>query len=1115
MLLKRICLVLIVLFGTCSMLWAGPMIHDWSQRFGDAAAQYGYSTAVDGSGNVIVTGRFWGTVDFGGGTLTSAGSADIYVAKFDAAGDHLWSQPFGDASAQAAYSTVVDGSGNVIITGVFWGTVDFGGGTLTSAGNTDIYVAKFDAAGAHQWSKRFGDATTEYSYSVAVDGSGNVIITGWFYGTVDFGGGLMTSAGSADMYVAKFDADGNHLWSKHFGDESGQAGRSVAVDASGNIIATGEFYGTVDFGGDTLTTAGGADIHVAMFDSDGSHLWSDGFGGLGQDYGFDVAADGSGNVVVTGWFWGAVDFGGGTLTSAGGTDIFVAKFDAAGTHMWSQGFGDASSERGNSVAADGSGNVIITGEFEGTVDFGGGMLTSAGDSDIYIAEFDATGDHLWSQRFGDVSQQTGRNVEADGLGNVVVTGDFAGTVDFGGGLLTSAGELDIFVAKFQRAAVCQVQPVSIDFGTVFVGRSKDTTFTIKNTGGGMLSGSVSTSCVSHYQIVATVPPDDPYQLAHNEELLVTVRFEPVDVGTHVCTVETGDVLCSDVTCTGLAEIGPWVDATSGPLGDTGQGRGVAWGDCDGDGDLDLYVSNTLGDANKLFRNDGAGVFSDATSGPLGDTSNGMGIAWGDYDNDGDLDLYLVNGGGHANKLFRNDGGGTFVDATSGPLGDAHSGQGMAWGDYDNDGNVDLYVANGGSDANKLFRNNGDGTFLDATSGPLGDTGACVGVAWGDYDNDGDLDLYLSRANQTNKLLRNDGGGVFVDATSGPLGDAGLGAGVDWGDYDNDGDLDLYLANWGTSNKLFRNDGGGTFADATTGPLGDTGQSRGVAWGDYDNDGDLDLYLTNWGTANKLFRNEGGGTFVDAMSGPSGDTGAGTGVAWGDYDNDGDLDLYVACYGQANRLFRNDQSTGNHWLHVDLAGISSNRCGIGARVRVVAGGSSQIREISGGSGDMSQNSLVAEFGLGSATTVDTFEVKWPNGMTEVITGDGETPAATSIAVDRMIIILEGWGIVTGIDPETGPVFPKRYALYQNVPNPFNPTTVIRYDVAADGSFVTLLVYDVGGRLVRTLVNRRETAGHKMIAWDAKNDHGRRVATGIYFYQLKAKGFSETRKMLLLK
>ena len=179
-----------------------------------------------------------------------------------------------------------------------------------------------------------------------------------------------------------------HLWSQGFGNGTGQEGWGVAFDPSGNVVMTGYFYGTMDFGGDTLTSVVNSDIFLAKYDANGTHLWSQQFGDADYQFGYSVAFDAVGNVVMTGNFAGTVDFGGGPLTSAGVDDIFLAKFDANGTHLWSQGFGDASNfQDGYSVAFDPSGNVVMTGQFGGTVDFGGGTLTSAGQSDIFLAKF--------------------------------------------------------------------------------------------------------------------------------------------------------------------------------------------------------------------------------------------------------------------------------------------------------------------------------------------------------------------------------------------------------------------------------------------------------------------------------------------------------------------------------------------------------------------------------------------------------------------------------------------------------------------------------------------------------------------------------------------------------
>jgi len=239
--------------------------HLWSKSFGDWDSQWAPAVAVDASGNVIVAGYIQSTVDFGGGALTSAGSDDIFVAKFGSEGSHLWSQRFGDGDLQRASALAVDAPGNVIVTGAFYGTVDFGGAALTSAGYYDIFVARFGSDGGHLWSQRFGDGSSQVSEAVAVDASGNMAVTGSFGGKVDFGGGALTSDGFADIFVAKVGSDGSHLWSQRFGDGDPQAAQAVAVDASGNMIVTGSFGGKVDFGGGALTSAGFPDIFVAKF----------------------------------------------------------------------------------------------------------------------------------------------------------------------------------------------------------------------------------------------------------------------------------------------------------------------------------------------------------------------------------------------------------------------------------------------------------------------------------------------------------------------------------------------------------------------------------------------------------------------------------------------------------------------------------------------------------------------------------------------------------------------------------------------------------------------------------------------------------------------------------
>lgn len=208
------------------------------------------------------------------GCSTSAGNSDVFVARFGSGGSHAWSRRFGDADIQVATGVAVDPAGNVAVAGTFQGSVDFGGGALTSAGQYDLFLAKLEPAGTHLWSRRFGDAQPQVAVAVAVDALGDVFLAGGLVGSVDFGGGSRTSAGSSDVFAARFDAAGSHLWSARFGDAGYQGAEAIAVDAAGNAVITGALQSSANFGGGDSAGAGGDDLFVARFATDGAHRWS-------------------------------------------------------------------------------------------------------------------------------------------------------------------------------------------------------------------------------------------------------------------------------------------------------------------------------------------------------------------------------------------------------------------------------------------------------------------------------------------------------------------------------------------------------------------------------------------------------------------------------------------------------------------------------------------------------------------------------------------------------------------------------------------------------------------------------------------------------------------------
>ena len=235
----------------------------WSQSFGGSNGERSRAVAIDAAGNILVAGTFSGTANFGGASLNSAGSNDIFLAKYTPSGQHLWSKRLGGSGDDQIQGLTVNANGDILMTGNFSGSANFGGQNLSSAGSTDIFVAKYSNNGAHLWSKRFGGTGSELGYGVAVDSNDDVVITGAFSNTVDFGGDLLSSAGNTDIFVAKYTTQGNHLWSKRFGGSSYDYGRSVVVDGeSGDVVVTGYFKKTADFGDETLISAGDADIFL-------------------------------------------------------------------------------------------------------------------------------------------------------------------------------------------------------------------------------------------------------------------------------------------------------------------------------------------------------------------------------------------------------------------------------------------------------------------------------------------------------------------------------------------------------------------------------------------------------------------------------------------------------------------------------------------------------------------------------------------------------------------------------------------------------------------------------------------------------------------------------------
>jgi len=493
--------------------------------------------------------------------------------------------------------------------------------------------------------------------------------------------------------------------------------------------------------------------------------------------------------------------------------------------------------------------------------------------------------------------------------------------------------------------------------------------------------------------------------------------------------------------------------------------GLTLFDYDRDGDVDIYFLNgaplkgaeaDVPPKNVLYRNEGGLRFTDVTDrAGVGDTGYGLGCTAGDYDNDGDLDLYVNNYG--PNVLYQNNGDGTFTDVTKQAGVDAGrlAGAGVNFLDADKDGDLDLFVANyvkfsvdvkivrtvrghriypGPRDypkcANVLFRNNGDGTFTDVSvsSGIAAHAGSGMGTVCADYDNDGDTDIVVANDDWGNFLFQNDGAGKFAEVglLSGFAydldGDAQSSMGVACGDSDNDGWLDFHVTSYQKeAATLYKNLGSGLFEDVTRLAGAGAGTVPDVTWGnglvDFDNDGNRDLFIacghlqediervydgTSYLARNVLLRNTGNGKFVN-VSDRCGDGLAvklsSRGAAFDDLDNDGDIDVVILNSRREPTVLRNDTAAGNHWIQIDLRGVKTNRDGVGARVKIVAGEFSWIDEVHSGQGYQSHFGLRLHFGLGSRDHVDRIEVRWIGGGVDVV---------ENVHADQFLTITEGSG-----------------------------------------------------------------------------------------------------------
>ena len=607
---------------------------------------------------------------------------------------------------------------------------------------------------------------------------------------------------------------------------------------------------------------------------------------------------------------------------------------------------------------------------------------------------------------------------------------------------------------------------------------------------------------SGYQFTATIPgrPD-----ATAREYYITGYDPQTD---EIVRRPLGSVPGEDGDYVTIANSGlAWPDVATAAVATFGNTVAAAWGDYDNDGDEDLLLVNSSQDLpDAVLRNDGGNSFATTNVMPLTALGSGTAATWADFDNDGDLDVFVANE--ERNRLWRMENG-QLAEVTGGPLDVVATTTAAEWVDVDHDGWLELSIANRGRPNQLIHTRYG---FFDIMPNSLAFAGLSVGMGWCDFDRDSAPDLLLVTEGSTQHLFRQ---GAPLHFTDTPLMTPDAGRGCSWADFDNDGDFDVFITLWNQPDVLLENRGEAGFVALSGTGLESAGPSQGAAWGDFDNDGYLDLYVAENGTGNGLYHNDGGsGTFTPlAIPGWAGVEHS-IAATWCDTDNDGDLDLFVGNDGETNHLYRNDRPVGDNWLQVKVSGhpggLQSNRAAIGAIIQIEAGGQTMWRQVATSSGYASQAPLVQHFGLGTATVADRVTVYWPYAY---FGGLHHASVVEDVAANQKIEIVEDVIGVSGAPEAEVPV--SRPMLRGCVPNPFNPQTVISFALPGRQA-VELAIFDLAGRQVRTIVAGEvlEAGEHKR-SWDGRDDGGRSVAAGVYLVRVRSGSVAESQRVTLVK
>lgn len=403
---------------------------------------------LDNQDNVYIVVTYQSQADVGGTTLSAPSSRGLFVAKWKPDGTFQWVKTAVVPGDRDVKITPVPGGG-VYVSGVFNAQAVFEGTTLTSKGGNDIFVAKWGDDGSVLWAKRAGSSSFDGDTKPQLDNKGNLYLSGVIQGEADMGSVTLTSAGAQDVFVAKFDPNGAVVWAKRMGGGGPDGAGGVAVDSQGNVYVTGNFLLEANFGSTTLTSKGSFDWFLAKWNNTGNFQWVKQVGGAETDSGTTLVTGPQDNIYVMGRFNKTIEVAGTTFTVDGRDNVFLTKLDPKGNFIWARHPKGVSLYLAPHPHVDTKGNFFLVGNLRGKADFGGTTVTSNNADDAIVVKWSPSGAVVWAKNAGGLGSDRARRLSLDTQGNIFVTGEFERSVDFGGTTLSSKGGVDMFVWKLQ------------------------------------------------------------------------------------------------------------------------------------------------------------------------------------------------------------------------------------------------------------------------------------------------------------------------------------------------------------------------------------------------------------------------------------------------------------------------------------------------------------------------------------------------------------------------------------------------------------------------------------------------------------------------------------------